>query len=75
MHDNSEDLHKHFELAWSNNGGIYRCRKCNLPCLSEETEMPCKGNQFVTTRVKCHLGCGRTWRLEVCPEPSEVAVQ
>jgi hypothetical protein len=45
------------------------CSKCNKPCYSAMSYYPCK-DDFITDRIRCHLGCGRFWRLPIdCEVP------
>jgi hypothetical protein len=56
--------HKKYALGWQ----IF-CDSCNKPCYSSMSFYPCR-NTFVVDRVRCHLGCGKTWRLKIdCEKP------
>lgn len=73
MRDNQYDLWDNFSLEFDptrkryGSGHQWICKHCGKPCHSTEDYYPCLGG-MVTVRVRCRLGCGFTWKLEVDPE-------
>lgn len=39
------------------------CASCNKPCLSFVSYYPCIDG-YVVDKIRCHLGCGRRWKLK-----------
>lgn len=68
--DNREDLFQKFYLKFSQPEELYAagyrffCKNCNEPALELESWFPCQG-KYVTTIVRCRLGCGAVWFLEL----------
>lgn len=61
-----------FYLKWSFKyveGYQVFCTDCNKLCHCSMSFYPCK-EAWILDRVKCRLGCGKTWRLRVdCEKP------
>ena len=48
------------------------CSNCNKPCYSAMSLYPCR-DEYITDRIRCHLGCCRSWRLPInCEKPDDI---
>ena len=70
MSDNLNDIYRDFGQSVCPGcieGYKWICKHCGLPVTVVYTYFHCQ-DKWVISRIRCHLGCRRTWKLEITPD-------
>ena len=75
--DNLDDIKENFECRQGDEfagGYAYFCKRCDTECNVGEIMFHCQGGRILPVYIFCRYGCGKSWKLQICPV-GEVEVQ